>query len=115
MQRFLVEDEAGRVLAGVHCAGSLLGRVRGLLGVRGLARGEGLWIVPCNGVHTFGMRFALDVVTLDRSGSVLGVARGVAPWRVVLPVFGGHSVLELPSGGAEGIVPGMRLRFVPVE
>src|SRR5580658_6350501 len=41
-------------------------RMKGLLGRDGLAPGEGLWIKPCEAVHTFGMRFAIDLVYLDR-------------------------------------------------
>ncbi|HYP06159.1 MAG TPA: DUF192 domain-containing protein, partial [Bryobacteraceae bacterium] len=42
-------------------------RRTGLLRHTGLAPGEGLWIVPCEAVHTFGMNFAIDVVFLSRS------------------------------------------------
>ena len=72
-------------------------RRKGLLGRDGLAPGEGLWIRPCEAVHTFGMRFAIDLVYLDRNLLVKKVRSNVAPWR-----FSGclhaHSVLELASG-----------------
>src|SRR5215467_9819151 len=44
--------------------------------------GQALWIVPCRGVHTMGMRFPIDVVYLDRGGKVLHVENSLAPWRV---------------------------------
>ena len=47
------------------------------------------------------MRFALDVVLLDREGRVLAVRRGVRPWRIVLPVSGSYATLELPAGSAD--------------
>jgi hypothetical protein len=72
-------------------------RLVGLLGRTEFARGEGLWL-PANGVHTFGMRFAIDVVILDGSGRVLRVVERLRPNRMVLPVRGGRITLELPAG-----------------
>jgi uncharacterized membrane protein (UPF0127 family) len=72
-----------------------------LLGLAHLPReraGLGLLIPRCACVHTFGMRFALDLVFLDRDGRVLAVRRGVPPRRVGL-CRGAHAVLELPQGG----------------
>jgi uncharacterized membrane protein (UPF0127 family) len=63
--------------------------------------GHGLLLVPCSSVHTCLLRFALDLVMLDRGGRVLAVRRGVRPWRAVLPTRHTHAILELPSGGCE--------------
>lgn len=81
-------------------------RVLGLMGERGLAQGSGLWIAPCNSIHTFFMRFAIDAVYLDRGGKVLVVRRNVKPWRVDWPVFRAHSVLEIPGGAAGDLKEG---------
>lgn len=72
-------------------------RRTGLLRRQSLAPGEGLWIVPCESVHTFFMKFAIDLVYLDRSLRVRKVREKVPPWRVsaCLPAY---SVLELPAG-----------------
>jgi hypothetical protein len=59
--------------------------------------GQALWIVPCRGVHTFGMRFPLDLIYLDRSGNVVEVLEDVRPWRVAPIRFSAASVLELPA------------------
>lgn len=75
------------------------GRAR-LLGLAGLDRarvGAGLLIPRCASVHTFGMRFALDLVFLDRAGRPCAVRRAVPPRRVVF-AQGAASVLELPAG-----------------
>jgi uncharacterized membrane protein (UPF0127 family) len=71
-------------------------RSKGLLGRAGLAAGQGLWIVPCESVHTFFMRFAIDLVYLDRKNRVRKVRSGVGPWRLSA-CFSAHSVLELPE------------------
>lgn len=73
-------------------------RLRGLLGRRSLEPGEGLQIEPCDGIHTFFMRFPIDVIFLDRSGVVLETREQLRPWRATRIVRGAHSVLELPAG-----------------
>ena len=90
----------GTVLgAGVEVAGSSQSRTRGLLGRDALALGEGLWIVPCESVHTFFMRFSIDLVYLDRKYRVRKVRNAVGPWRVSACISA-HSVIELPAGTA---------------
>lgn len=73
-------------------------RTRGLLGRDGLAPGEGLWIAPCEWVHMFGMKFAIDIVVLDRKGRVVGVKADLRPGRIGPLFWGAHSTLELPVG-----------------
>jgi uncharacterized membrane protein (UPF0127 family) len=72
-------------------------RNKGLLGRKGLARGEGLWIVPCESVHTFFMQFPIDLVYLDRNNRIRKVRSSVPPWRLSV-CLSAHSILELPSG-----------------
>lgn len=72
-------------------------RRKGLLGRQGLAPGEGLWIRPCEAVHTFFMRFPIDLVYLDRSLRVRKLRSNVGPWRMSA-CLSAHSVLELPAG-----------------
>ena len=72
-------------------------RNKGLLGRDRLAPGEGLWIVPCESVHTFFMRFPIDLVYLDRNNKVRKVRSSVGPWRLSA-CFSAHSILELPAG-----------------
>jgi uncharacterized protein len=69
----------------------------GLLKHKGLNAGEGLWIVPCQSVHTFFMKFAIDLVYLDKRRRVRKVRHAVPPWRVSGCLWA-HSVLELPAG-----------------
>jgi uncharacterized membrane protein (UPF0127 family) len=73
-------------------------RMRGLLGKRGLPRGQALHISPCNAIHTMGMRFTLDVAFLDRQLVVIRVVRGLRPWRMATGGPGAASVLEMESG-----------------
>lgn len=72
-------------------------RERGLLGRDALDPGEGLWIVPCQAIHMFFMRFSIDLVYIDRQKRVRKIRSNVAPWRISA-CFSAHSVLELPAG-----------------
>jgi hypothetical protein len=72
-------------------------RRKGLLGRKGLASGEGMWIVPGEAVHTFGMQFAIDLVYLDRRHTIRKIRQNVPPGRIS-GCFSAHSVLELASG-----------------
>lgn len=97
----------------VRTARTLLSRLVGLLGTAAIADGEGLWIVPCRGVHTLGMRYPIDVAFLDARGVVIGILEGLPPNRIGRVFRGARGALELRSGilAATGTVPGDRLEF----
>lgn len=76
---------------------SMWERLRGLLGRSGLASDQGLFIEPCPSVHTFGMRFAIDVVFLDQEGTVKKVVKQLKPLRMA-GCRRAHSTLELAAG-----------------
>lgn len=90
-------------------ANTFLSRARGLLGRR-LGANEGLIITPCSAVHSFGMRYPIDVVFLDRNHIVKKIVTNFRPWRVA-SCFGSRSVLELPVGTAQrlALTPGLPL------
>lgn len=91
--------DTNRLLAErVGIAASHAARAIGLLLHKELPDGEGLWIAPCRGVHTWGMRFAIDVIALDGRGRVVDLVQNLRPWRIRLPRRGSLSVLELPVG-----------------
>jgi uncharacterized membrane protein (UPF0127 family) len=75
-------------------------RRTGLLKHSRLAAGEGLWIMPCESVHTFFMKFPIDLVYLDKKRRVKKVRHAVPAWRLSACLTA-HSVLELPAGTAE--------------
>ncbi len=90
-------------------------RRTGLLKHESLPQGEGLWIVPCEAIHTIGMKFPIDVLFLSRTRKVLKVKERMPPGRVALCVWA-HSVLELPAGtvAATGTTVGDQLEFEKV-
>jgi uncharacterized membrane protein (UPF0127 family) len=74
-------------------------RKTGLLKHERLDPGEGLWIKPCEGVHTVGMKFPIDVLFLDKKRKVVKIRAAMPRWRMAACLWA-HSVLELPSGTA---------------
>ena len=99
-QLFIASDvESGVIVADrVTVASRRLERAVGLLGRTHLDTGEALWITPCHGVHTWFMRFTIDVLALNAEGVIVDAVSMLKPWRMRLPRPGAHSVLELPAG-----------------
>ena len=97
----------------VRAARNPVARLRGLLGHGTLGEGEGLLLEPCNGVHMFFMRYALDVAFLDRQWRVVEVRRGLRPWHAVPRVRGAHAALELRAGALAATEAGDVLRIEP--
>jgi uncharacterized membrane protein (UPF0127 family) len=75
-------------------------RFRGLMATDAsrFRRGQGLWIVPCHGVHTLAMRFPIDAVYLDQERIVIHIEQRLKPWRMAAIRVLATSVLELPTG-----------------
>jgi uncharacterized membrane protein (UPF0127 family) len=90
-----------------------LRRMRGLLGRSGLNESEGILLRPAGSIHTFFMRFAIDVVFLDRDLVVIGIEPSLEPWRTA-GRRGSKAVVELASGECErrGIEVGDTLTVV---
>jgi uncharacterized protein len=104
---------SGTVLAErVRPVSTAVGRMRGLLGRGPLERGEALMLEPAYQVHTFGMRYRIDVVFCAADGRVLHVVRAMRPRRVSRWVRGARRALEFPSGSVPNeVVPGSKLAF----
>ena len=95
-------------------ADDTLARAVGLLGRKGLEPGGGLLISRTGSVHMFFMRFAIDVVFVDKAGTIVKIVPNLRPWRVAMALRA-KSALELPSGTAAtlGLEPGMVLVVDP--
>jgi uncharacterized membrane protein (UPF0127 family) len=91
-------------------------RFLGLMGRAGLEPGDGLVIVPCNSVHMLGMRFPLDILHLDKDGTVLRAISDLKPNRLGPLVWRSHVTVELPAGtlAATGTVAGDRVALEPI-
>lgn len=98
MNRLINRTKNIEIAGDVRIASSFAARMKGLLGERELAAGRALWIERCNSIHTWFMRFAIDVVFVDRQLIVQKVCRDVGPWRVTFPAWRANSVFEMPAG-----------------
>lgn len=103
------------VAAAAEVADTSAKRRVGLLKHDRLEQGAGLWITPCESVHTFFMKFAIDLIYLDKKNKVRKVRHAVPPWRLSA-CFTAHSILELPAGAARqsGTQPGDQLAIDPL-
>jgi len=109
---------AGRgPLAGcVRVASGFGSRLRGLLGTRALAPGQGLLLVPCTSIHMFFMSIPLDVAFLADDGVVVALYNNIRPWRMSRLHPEAFAALELAAGTFEaaGLRRGDRLEFTQV-
>ena len=76
-------------------------RLRGLIGKDVLEDGAGLWMARCRAIHTFGMRFPIDVIFVDRNMAVKKMVKGVPPFRPIVFCLNAKGVIELPIGAIE--------------
>jgi uncharacterized membrane protein (UPF0127 family) len=94
----------GKILSSdCELADSAFSRMRGLLGRTKLADMQSLWIVPCNSVHTFFMKFTIDVVFLDKEKKVVAINHSMPPYRHSWIYWRARSVLELPAGRCRAV------------
>jgi uncharacterized membrane protein (UPF0127 family) len=100
--KILVRNQNRNAILGhsIEVANTSAARRAGLLGRNRLEPGEGLWISPCESVHTFFMKFPIDLVYIDKSRRVRKVRHAVPPWRLSM-CLSAHSILELPAGTAK--------------
>jgi uncharacterized protein len=113
-QNVRVQNVTRGVLLGeaIDVADTSSKRRKGLLKHDSLPHGQGLWIVPCEAIHTFGMKFPIDVAFLSKKRTVLKIRKEMPRRRLALCIRA-HSVLELPAGILEqtGTVAGDQLEF----
>ena len=79
-------------------ADTFLSRLVGLLRTPGLDPGQGLYIAPCSQIHMFGMKYAIDVVFMDKKGTVVGLCKSIQPGQASALFAKAHGCVELPSG-----------------
>jgi len=94
-----VNLRTGKELAtNVRVADNIFTRMKGLLGKKELPQGEALWIKPCFSVHTFFMKFPIDIVFLNKTNQVIASVSNLSPNRMTRLYPQSFSVLELPPG-----------------
>lgn len=114
MRKVQLLTASGKVLAD-QCmlANTFFSRLKGLLGKKGLSSSEALLLIPCDMVHTLGMRFPIDLIFVDKQGEILKIENDLKPNRLAARVRNSHCVVEMAAGMAKelGLVPGDTLRW----
>ncbi len=97
----------------IRSADTFFLRLKGLIRTVGLATGDGLWISPCTGIHSFGMRFVFDALFLGPDRKVVGMYQRFRRNRMSRVFWDARGVLELPAGTIErtGTEVGDEIRF----
>jgi uncharacterized protein len=111
----IVVASSGTIVASdVKWAKSLRQRTQGLIGAARMEEGLAMVFEPASQIHTFGMKFSLDVVFCDRDWRVLHIVRSMAPARMTRPVWHSRFVIELAGGTlAPDVQVGQTLKSIP--
>jgi len=97
--RFVLRNQRSGVVVATRLLPALDSETRrtGLLKHQGLPEGEAMLIAPTNAIHTFFMKFPIDVAFVRRDGSVVKIREAMPAWRMAA-AWGGHAVVEMASG-----------------
>lgn len=103
----------GRQIVLAKVADSFIKRLIGLIFKKDLKDEEGLLICPCAQVHTFGMKYCIDVVFLSQDNIILGIEQRIKPKRISRYIRGSKKVLEMKEGMTEiyGLKKGDNLKI----
>lgn len=112
-ERFGLRNErtGQTVVAHLEIARDSAQRRKGLLGRTGLESASALVIAPCSAIHTFFMKFTIDVAFVDRRGIVLKACHGIPPWRIATRL-GAFAALEFQAGTLERTTTGRGDRLI---
>lgn len=101
MKKLINSSEKIVIAEHIETADTAWKRLKGLLGRSTLADKHGLWITPCNSIHTCFMKFSIDVVFVDKNMKVKSIKKNLGPWKFVPPTWGANSVFEFAAGTLE--------------
>jgi uncharacterized protein len=99
----VIEDTNVKMPFSIKKADTFSTRLKGLMFRKKPLENEGLWISPCNSIHMCFMHFPIDAVFIDKQNNIVHLVENLQPWRMVMPVKGAHSVIELPAGTIQNL------------
>lgn len=100
MQASALKHKEGELIRKAWVAKDPFSRFLGLMGKKGIPADEAMVFPRCNSIHTFFMRFPIDVVMVAADGKVVEVIEGMKAWRLLLPRWDAKHVIELKAGRA---------------
>jgi len=100
MQKVMIENSStGSILANEGgLADNYLSRLKGLIGKKDMAEGEGLIINPCMMVHSIGMKINIDVLFISKNNEIVHIVENMTPNRISPYIKAAQYVIELPAG-----------------
>lgn len=102
MKKYVQAVVKGKVICEkVEIADTFFRRFMGLMYRKSLGENEGLLLEPCNQIHTFGMKFSIDTITISRDNKITYIDEKIVPGKVRPVIRNGKKVLELVSGTIE--------------
>lgn len=107
MAILMSSDKKQVLIPELEVAVRIWSRTKGLLGTRELPSDRALWIHRCNSIHTFFMKYSIDCVFLDKDLKIKALVENVNPSRMVMPIWGASSVIEMAAGKIQQL--GLRL------
>ena len=96
--KYLFKINNNEVVSDVKIASGFVDRLIGLMFRKEMNGFKGLWLKPCNSIHTCFMRYDIDVLFLDKNNKIVRIFRSMRPWRMTRIYFTVSSVLELKGG-----------------
>ncbi len=102
MKSLVIKNKEWEIAKNAVLADTFLSRARGLMFRKDMNDFDGMIIKPCNSIHTFGMRFSIDVVFMNNKYEVVKVFENLKPYRMTRPYFSATQVLELKAGTLNG-------------
>lgn len=117
MKRFHLKMGGKVLVPKLSMATASFARFLGLMGRKSIAADEGLFFPRCNSIHTFFMRFPIDVIFVKESGEVVEILESLKEWRMLLPRRGVKHTIELRANRSRelGIAPGAQLTWEEVK
>ena len=101
MKKIIIIKNNKVITKNAELADSFFSRFRGLMFRKSIAEDYALYITPCNQIHMLNMRFAIDVIYLDKNGRVVKIDMNVQPNKICKTVKNAHSVIEMKSFASE--------------
>jgi uncharacterized membrane protein (UPF0127 family) len=96
--RIQIKHNQKIISSNIKIADNPISRVIGLMFKKTPVDSDGLLLEPCNSIHTFFMRYSLDIIFLSNGNEVIKVIRNLKPWRMTRIYFKARKTLELPAG-----------------
>ncbi|MBR4508900.1 MAG: DUF192 domain-containing protein [Elusimicrobiaceae bacterium] len=107
-----INAKTGKIIAdNLEMKDSYLGRLIGLLGKKGLKKGQGIVLKPCSQIHTCFMRFAIDVVFISKDLKVLKIIKNMGAWHFSPIVLKSLYTLEVAAGAIKDLNEGDFIKF----